>query len=115
MDSKHVAMNMAMKELLPLQIIMIEICNNLNLDINQQTTNKSEVQEDNTGALRLAKLSPPRHTPQCKLHAPKYHRFREFVHLDKVGLNKIDTQLQLVDILTKSVPSGQFQILWGSF
>ena len=43
MDSKHVAMNMAMKELLPLQIIMIEICNNLNLDINQQTTNKSEV------------------------------------------------------------------------
>ena len=110
-EAEYVAMSIAMKEILPLQRIIIEICDSLNLDINKKATIKSEVWEDNTGALGLAKLAPPRHMPRSKHYALKYHWFREFIHLDKIGLNKIDTKIQVADILTKSVLSVQFEEL----
>ena len=101
MEAEYVAMSMAVKELLPLQRIVIEICDSLNLDINEKATVKSEVWEDNAGALGLVTLAPPRHMPRSKHYALKYYWFREFICLDKIGLNKIDTKVQVADILTK--------------
>jgi hypothetical protein len=50
-------------------------------------------------------------TPRSKHYSIKYHWFREFVQQGYVKLNKIDTKLQLADILTKSLPKDQFQTL----
>ena len=109
MESEYVAISMAMKELLPLQRIVLEICHNLKVDLDKIATIKSELWEDNAGALALAKLEPPRMTPRSKHYALKYHWFREFVRLGKVGLNKISTDFQLADILTKSLSRDKFQ------
>ena len=72
---------------------------------------KSKVWEENAGALILAKLEPPRMTPRSKHYSIKYHWFRDFIKSDNIELNKIDTKVQLADILTKSLPKDQFVIL----
>jgi hypothetical protein len=75
-------------------------------------TIQSDVWEDNSGALTLAKLEPPRYTPRSKHYALKYHWFRELVyHDDSIRLNKIDTKEQLADILTKSLAGEHFKEL----
>ena len=111
MESEYVAISMAMKELIPLQRIVLAICHSLNVDLERIASIKSELWEDNAGALGLAKLVPPRMTPRSKHYAMKYHWFREFVRLDKIGLNKISTHIQLADILTKSLPRDKCQSL----
>ena len=111
MESEYVALSMAMKELIPLQRIVFEICNYLKVDLDKISTIKSELWEDNAGALGLAKLAPPRMTPRSKHYALKYHWFREFVRTENIGLNKIDTKVQFADILTESLPREKFQIL----
>ena len=50
-------------------------------------------------------------TPRFKHYAIKYHWFREFVKFENIVSNKIDTKLQLADILTKRLPKEQFSIL----
>ena len=87
MESEYVAISMAMKELIPLQRIVLEICHSLNVSLDRIATIKSELWEDNAGVLGLARLAPPRMTPRSKHYAMKYHWFREFVRLDKIGLN----------------------------
>ena len=104
-------MSMAMKDLIPLQRIVIEVCKGLNLNPTKVATIKSSVWEDNAGALTLARLEPPRMTPRSKHYSIKYHWFREFVTRENISLNKIDTKLQLADILTKSLPKEQFSKL----
>jgi hypothetical protein len=111
MESEYVAMSMAMKDLIPLQRIVIEVCKCLNLNPTKVATIKSSVWEDNAGALTLARLEPPRMTPRSKHHSIKYHCFKEFVTKENISLNKIDTKLQLADILTKSLPKEQFSKL----
>ena len=88
------------------------MCKGLEIDDNLIASIKSDVWEDNAEALGLAKLEPPRMTPRSKHYSIKYHWFREFVQrgqeLGTVSLNKIDTKIQLADILTKSLPREQF-------
>ena len=110
-EAEYVTMRMAMKELLPLQKIVIEICKSLKVNISKQSTIKSEIWEDNTRALCLSKNAPPRTTPRSKHYAIKYHWFRKFIRTDKIGLNKIATHVQLVEILTKSLSRDKFQSL----
>ena len=111
MESEYVAMSMAMKDLIPLQRIVIEVCKGLNLNPTKVATIKSSVWEDNAGALTLARLEPPRMTPRSKHYSIKYHWSREFATRENISLNKIDTKLQLADILTKSLPKEQFSKL----
>ena len=61
--------------------------------------------------MNLDRLEPPRMTPRSKYYAIKYHWFREYVKTDEyeIGLNKIGTDDQLADILTKSLPKLKFQ------
>ena len=63
---------MAMKELIPLQRIVLEICDNLNVGLDKITAIKSELWEDNFVALSLAKLDLPRMTPRSKHYATNY-------------------------------------------
>ena len=105
-------MSMAMKDLIPLKRIVETVAVGLGLGEDIMTTIQSEVWEDNADALTLAKLEPPRYTPRSKHYALKYHWFREHVYNDdSITLSKIDTKLQLADILTKSLGGNQFKIL----
>lgn len=100
-----------MKDLIPLRRIVIAVCEGLELDSDLISSINSDVWEDNAGALTLARLEPPRMTQRSKHYSIKYHWFREFVKSDKITLNKIDTKVQLADLLTKSIPRDQFVIL----
>ena len=56
METKYVAIIMIRKELISLQGIIIEICDNLQVYASKRSTNKSEIPDDNVGALGLTKL-----------------------------------------------------------
>ena len=70
------------------------------LDPDLKSTLKSEVWEDNAGALILAKLEPPRTTLRSKHYGLKYHWFRFQIKDLAIGLNKIGTKENLSDNLT---------------
>ena len=104
MEVEYVAMSMAMKDLIPLQRIVKAVCTGLELEADLIATIKSHMWEDNAGALDLARLEPPRMTPRSKHYSLKYHWFREYIKLEGIKLNKIDTKSQFADLLTKSLP-----------
>lgn len=113
MMSEYIALSTAMRDLIPLRHIVLDICRGLDLSEDLQSTVKSNIWEDNAGAVTLAKLVPPRVTPNSKHFAIKYRWFREYVQdpAEKIILHKIDTEVQLADILTKSLSKIQFQRL----
>ena len=112
MEAEYVALSSSMKDLLPLKRIVKAVAVGLGLSEDLIATIQSDVWEDNSGALTLAKLEPPRYTPRSKHYALKYHWFRELVyHDDSIRLNKIDTKEQLADILTKSLAGEHFKEL----
>ena len=111
MEAEYSALSVAMKTLIPLQRIVMDVCVGLGIHDVLVSTIKSTVWEDNAGALTLARLEPPRMTPRSKHYGIKYHWFREFVKSDKIELVKIDTKIQLADVLTKSLPRDRFQQL----
>jgi hypothetical protein len=59
------------------------------------------VQEDNQGALCLAKMEPGRHTPWLRFYAIKHHWFRSWLKPNEIELKYIKSEQQKVDILTK--------------
>ena len=74
-------------------------------DENAKIVTKSDVFEDNNGALTVATL--PKITPQSKFFAVKLHFFREHVRTEsnpngEIHVQKIETVNQLADIMTKS-------------
>ena len=71
----------------------------------------STVWEDNAGALRLVELEPPQITPRSKHYAIKYHWFREKLSIYKIKLQKISSEYQLADMLTKALGKLKLQFL----
>jgi len=69
----------------------------------------STVYEDNQACVILATTEPPRHTPQSRTIAVKYHWFREQLSKEMVRIAKIDGKLQRANILTKALPRVQFE------
>ena len=108
MEAEYVAMSTAAKDLIPLKRIIEAVAMGLNLGENLMATLKSDVWEDNAGALTLGKLELHRYTPRSKHYAIKHHWFREYVQSGEVVLNKIDTKYQLADLLTKSLTGEHF-------
>ena len=112
MEAEYIAMSTAIKDLIPLKRIIEAVAVGLDLGTDLITTLKSDVWEDNAGALALGNLELPRYTPRSKHYAVKYHWFREYVQSGErsgeVKLNKIDTNVQLADILTKSLGGPAF-------
>ena len=77
-------------------------------------TQKSDVFEDNNGALTLATL--PCITPQSKFFAVKLHFFKEHVKTEAnpnghIHIQKIDTKDQLADVFTKGLVEEKFRPL----
>jgi hypothetical protein len=60
-----------------------------------------KVFEDNSGAIKLAKV--PKMRPPTKHIGVKYHHFRSYLDKNAISIKKIDTLDQPADILTKPV------------
>ncbi len=69
------------------------------------------INEDDSGALELAKTLPPKFTPQSKYYTIKTIWFREEIFKRDVQLHKIDTVEHLGDIFTKGLTRFVFEYL----
>ena len=111
MMAEYVALSQAMRDMLPLKRLVKEIAQVVTGEEEVKVVMKSDVWEDNNGALTVATM--PRITPQSKFFAVKYHFFREHVKTDdnpkgEVHIQKIDTKRQLGDIMTKGLVEALF-------
>ncbi len=114
MMAEYVALSSAMREMLPLKRMVKLVAKTVTGDENVKMITKSDVFEDNMGALTVATL--PRITPQSKFFAVKLHFFKEHVKTEgnpngEIDIQKVDTKDQLADIMTKGLVEDKFQPL----
>jgi hypothetical protein len=114
MMAEYVALSAAMRDLLPLKRLVKTVAKVVTGDDNVKVVTKSDVFEDNNGALTVATL--PKITPQSKFFAVKLHFFKEHVKTDtnphgEVVIQKIETTKQLADIMTKGLVAEKFKPL----
>jgi len=108
MSAEYIAMSSAMRSLIHLRNVHQEVVKELNLPWTKESL-ISTVFEDNQACLVLATTNPPRHTPQSRTIAVKYHWFREQLGKDTIRVEKIDGKLQRANILTKPLARKQFE------
>ena len=111
MMAEYVALSTAMREMLPLKRLVKLIAKVVTGDENVKMTTKSDVFEDNNGALTVATL--PKITPQSKFFAVKLHFFKEHVKTERnpngeIEIQKVDTKDQLANIMTKGLVEDKF-------
>ena len=111
MEAEYVALSTAMKDMIPMRRLVIDVCRAVGVQEIDLIKISSDVWEDNQGALILAKLEPPRMTPRSKHYGIKYHWFREIVHSPEynIKLNRVDTITNLADIFTKGLAKPIFE------
>jgi len=76
LEAEYIALSQCMRDLIPIQRILLEISEMFELKL-EQTVTKSTLFEDNEGALHLA--TTPKMTPRTKHIGIKYHFFRNEV------------------------------------
>ncbi len=111
MMAEYVALSSAMRDLLPLKRLVKTVAKVVTGDENVRVTTKSDVFEDNNGALTVATL--PKITPQSKFFAVKLHFFKEHVKAKsnlsgEIHIQKIETMNQLAGIMTKGLVQDMF-------
>ena len=111
MQAEYIALSTSMRDLLPFRELMLDVCRYIGLTPDELASIKSTVWEDNTGALTLANLEPPRLTPRSKHFAIKYHWFRDHLEPDKIEIVQVETNNQLADIFTKGLTVQKFESL----
>ena len=96
-----------MRKLIPLQRLLFEIVEKMELKGPTSVILKSTVFEDNNRAISTA--NNVKMTPRTKHIGVKYHFFKSHIGADKViPLEKIDTLLQKADIFTKCMAPEKF-------
>ena len=117
-EAEYIALSMATRQLLPLRRIMAELSNfgpiAATLKASQPmstytrsftSTNPSSsipasiVYEDNAACIVLAETE--QHKPRTKHISLKWHHFRDQIQNGEIKIQKIDSQRNLADILTK--------------
>ena len=111
MHAEYVALSTAMWDMLPLKNLVKAVAKVVTGDDNVKVTTLSDVFEDNNGALTVATL--PKITPQSKFFAVKLHFFKEHVKTPgnpngEIYIQKIATDKQLADIMTKGLVEAKF-------
>ena len=61
------------------------------------------------GGLTLANMEPGQMTPRSKFSVIKYHWFRSYLKPNKISVEKIATDSQCADILTKELTQVTFE------
>ena len=116
-ESEYQALSQAMRDLVPARGLLKELVERGKLPCNMRSVVKSQVFEDNNGALSNA-LSP-RISPRTKHIAVKVHWFKSKLGPDKadtesadsgggIFLEKIDSEFQKADIFTKGLADEPF-------
>ena len=111
MMAEYVALSTAMRDMLPLKRLVKAAAKVVSGTEDVQVVCKSDVWEDNNGALTVA--TTPRITPQSKFFAVKLHFFKEHVKTEsnpdgEIHIQKIDTKSQIGDIFTKGLEEQKF-------
>jgi hypothetical protein len=109
MEAEYNALSEAMKFVLPLQTLIKRTSDAVGLDMGKLMTFKTTIWEDNQGTLTLAKLEPGRTTPRTKHYAVTIHWFRSYLKPNQIEVEKIHTDLQKADILTKLLRANKFE------
>jgi hypothetical protein len=108
MEAEYNALSMAMRDVLPLRNLAIEISKGVGMSGNAPTTFKTTVWEDNNGALKLATMQPGRTTPRSKAFGVRYHWFRSKLKPNEIEVKKIAGVDQRADFLTKALRPEAF-------
>jgi hypothetical protein len=106
MEAKYNTPSMAMRDVLPLYILTIK--QRCGYGRENTTTIKTTVWEDNTGALRLAKMEPVRTTPRSNAYGVKYHWFRSKLKSHGIEVKKIAGTDHRADFLMKALIIAAF-------
>ena len=107
LEAEYSALSSAMRTLLPLRSMLMEIVTGLKLPHTFLSTISCQVFEDNNGALLLAVNQ--RITNRTKYFQVKWHFFWEQVRNGTVTIVKVDTQEQWADFLTKGLNRESFE------
>jgi hypothetical protein len=108
--AEYVAFSMAMRELLPMRVLLQELSTKMDLPVIKQSLVRSTVFEDNQGCLSL--VTVPKMSPRNKYLALKYHFFRDHIGEEKgIVARYIPTLQQRADIFTKGLPPTQFAVI----
>jgi hypothetical protein len=94
---------MAMRDVLPLGNLAIEISKGVGMSGNTPTTLKTTVWEDGNEALKLATMEPGRTTPRSKACGVRYHWFRIKLKPNEIEVKKISGIDQRAYFLTKAL------------
>ena len=114
LEAEYIAMDQAMRELVPMRCLLQEIVSVMDPEnADHKTLFRSTVFEDNNGAISTA--TAPNLTPRTKNIAVRYHYTRSQIELNEnkpgIHLEKISTEFQLADILTKGLEQETFECL----
>jgi len=105
--AEYVAFSMAMRELIPMRTLLLEISERMELTVIKESLVLSTVFEDNQSCLSCVNV--PKMSTRNKYLALKYHFFRSFIGRDKgIIATYIPTTLQRADILTKGLLESSF-------
>ena len=107
LEAEYSALSSSMRTLLPLRSILLEVLSILKLPDNFKSTINCRVFEDNNGALLLA--TKQRITNRTKYFLVKWHFFWGHVRDGSIDIQKIDTQNQRADYLTKGLNRESFE------
>ena len=107
MQAEFVALSLAVRELLPIKLLVNEIATRTKQTDLIDVRTHSTLFEDNNGALTLA--NAPYDTPHSKFYALKYHHFREQVSNGTIKIVRIDSKDQVADGFTKGLAQEKFE------
>jgi hypothetical protein len=99
---------MAMRDVLPLRNLAIEISKGVGMSGNAPRTFKTTAWEDNNGALKLATMEPGQTTPRSKAFGVRYHWFRSKLNANEIEVKKIAGIDRRADFLTKAMRTEAF-------
>ena len=106
-EGEYCTLSQAMRTLIPIRAILIEISSALSLPPSTTASIHSQVFEDNNGALLLAVNQ--RITSRTKHYLIQWHFFWSHVKDGDVEVLCVDTDLQDADYMTKGLPCQHFE------
>ena len=98
-----------MKVLIPLQMLLREMSTFLGLKRTYLASVKSTVWEDNNGAIAIS--NNRQMTPRSKWYAIRLFWWKSHAERKDIDIKRIDTDNQLADPFTKSLPKDKFEEL----
>ena len=107
-EAEYIAISESMRDVLYLMQLVSNLRKNTGIKIGDTPPKvHCRVFEDNAGALEMARL--PKMRPRTWHMCVKLHHFREFVKRGEVSIHKVQSKLQLADLLTKPQPRDLFE------